>query len=259
MLRSIFTFGLAFLLIAGFVTCADAGIIGAWLLDGNGMDSSGNGNDGVVVGDPAWVAGKFGQAMEAVPDKYIDFPPPTSAPMMVDSAFTVMAWFNPNQWIGGWQTVFSMQAGGTGAETYGIYFGNSGGTEILLWTTGTNITTGAGGLDPGIWTHGAVTYDGSKLVLYKNGEQAAEKDFAGPVDNKDGTGRFVINGNYNSLDGGLSEFCDSLIDEVLIFDETLSQDEIKDYMGNGFQAVAGTAAVEPAAKLTTTWGELKAR
>jgi hypothetical protein len=236
--------------------CTDAEIVGAWLLDGDGTDSSGNSNDGVITGDPGWVAGKFGQAMDAKPDKYIDFPPPTSEPMMVDN-FTVMVWVNPNQWIGGWQAVFSMQAGGTGQEIYGIYFGNSGGKEILLWTTGTNITTGQGGLDLGVWTHAAVTYDGSKLVLYKNGEQAVEKNFAGPVDNKDRTGRFVINGNYNSLNGGLAEFCDSLIDEVLIFDEALTLDDIKDYMDNGFAEVAGITAVDASGKLTTTWGKIR--
>ena len=259
MLRSIFTFSLAFLLIAGLsLTCADAGIVGAWLLDGNGADSSGNGNDGVAVGDPGWAAGQFGQALEAVPDKYIDFPPPSSEPMMVEN-FSIMAWVHPNQWIGGWQTAFSMQAGGGGGETYGIYFGNQGGTEILLWTTGTNISTGAGGLDLGVWTHTAVTYDGSKLVLYKNGELFTEKDFAGPIDNKDGTGRFVINGNYNSLDGGLSEFCDALVDEVLVFDEALSEAEIQNYANNGFEAVTNpSTAVDSSDKLTTTWGEIRA-
>jgi len=233
---------------------ADADVVGAWLLDEDGTDSSGNGNDGVVTGDPEWEEGMFGQAMVAVPDKYIDFPPPASEPMVLDDEFTVMAWFKANQWIGGWQTVFSMQAGGTGAETYGIYFGSSGGTEILLWTTGTNITTGAGGLDLGVWTHGAVTYDGSKLVLYKNGELVTEVAFAGPLDNKDGTGRFVINGNYNSLNGGLAEFCSATIDEVIIFDEAISQDSIKNHMNNGFE---DASLVEPAGKLTSTWAEVK--
>jgi hypothetical protein len=236
---------------------ADADIIGAWLLDEDGTDSSGNSNDGVVTGDPEWEDGKFGQAMVAVPNKYVDFPPPTSDPMTLDDEFTVMAWLKPNQWIGGWQAAFSMQAGSSGAEIYGIYFGNAGGTEILLWTTGTSITTGAGGIDLGVWTHGAVTYDGANLVLCKNGEKVTEKAFAGPLDNKDGKGRFVINGNYNSLNGGLAEFCDSLIDEVLIFDEALSQTEIADYMNNGFEAVSGTTAVDASGKLATTWGKLR--
>jgi hypothetical protein len=231
---------------------AGADIVGAWLLNGDGTDSSGNGNDGVVTGEPEWEEGKFGQAMVAVPNKYVDFPPPTSEPMMVEK-FTVMVWVKANQWIGGWQAVFSMQAGGTGQETYGIYFGNNGGKEILLWTTGTNITTGQGGLDLGVWTHAAVTYDGANLVLYKNGEKITEKAFAA-LDNKDRKGRFVINGNYNSLDGGLAEFCDATIDELLIFDEALTLDQIKMYMEQGFK---GASPVEPSGKLTGTWAEVK--
>ena len=168
--------------------------------------------------------------------------------------FTTMAWFKANAWIGGWQTVFSMQAGGTNGETYGIYFGNAGGTEILVWTTGTSVTTGPGAVDLGVWTHGAVTYDGSKFVIYKNGELAVEKDFGGPVDNKGGGGRFVINGNYNSQDGGLSEWCSATIDEVIIFDTALSLDEIKPYMENGFEAVS---PVEPSGKLASTWAQVK--
>ncbi len=255
MVRIVLTYIVAFTLIFGIgLRYADADIVSAWLLDGDGTDSSGNGNDGVVIGDPEWEEGIFGQAMVAVPSKYIDFPPPTSEPMMLDGEFTVMAWFKANQWIGGWQTVFSMQAGGTGQETYGIYFGSNGGTEILLWTTGTSISTGMGTLDLGVWTHGTATYDGSKLVLYKNGEQGAEQNFAGPVNNMDRTGRFAINGNYNSLDGGLAEFCNSLIDEVLIFDEVLSQEQITSYMEDGFE---GDSSVEPSGKLASTWGELR--
>ena len=254
MIRVVLICSMAFVLAFGIsLRCADADIVGAWLLDGDGMDSSGNGNDGVVTGEPEWEEGMFGQAMVAVPSKYIDFPPPTSEPMMVEDVFTVMAWFQSNQSIGGWETVFSMQAGGTNQETYGIYLGDSG-TEIRLWTTGTNITTGAGALELGVWTHGAVTYDGSKLVLYKNGEQAVEQDFAGPVNNMDRTGRFAINGNYNSLNGGLSEFCSANIDEVLIFDEVLSQEQIKSYMEDGFKV---DSSVGPSGKLASTWATVK--
>ena len=232
----------------------DAGVVGAWLLNGDGKDASGNGNDGVVMGDPDWEDGMFDQAMVALPSKYVDFPPPTSDPMALDDEFTIMAWFKANQWIGGWQTVFSMQAGGGGGETYGIYFGNQGGTELLLWTTGASVTTGQGTVDLGVWTHGTVTYDGSTLVVYKDGEIGAEAAFGGPLDNQGGGGRFVINGNYNSLDGGLAEFCNATIDEVIIFDEAISQDEIKNYMNNGFE---GASPVEPAEKLTSTWAEVK--
>ena len=254
MVRIVLAYIVAFTLTSGIgLRYADADIVSAWLLDGDGTDSSGNGNDGVVTGEPEWEEGKFGQAMVAVPSKYIDFPPPTSDPMALDDEFTVMAWFKASAWIGGWQTVFSMQAGSSADETYGIYFG-TGGTEILLWTTRMSITTGPGAVDLGVWTHGAVTYDGSTVVIYKNAEWATEQMFAGPLDNKDGKGRFVINGNYNSLDGGLGEFCSATIDEVLIFDEALSQEQIKSYMENGFE---GSEPVEPSGKLASTWAEVK--
>ena len=86
------------------------------------------------------------------------------------------------------------------------------------------------------------------------GEKNTEKAFAGPLDNKDGKGRFVINGNYNSLDGGLAEWCSATIDEVLIFDEVLSQEQIKSYMENGFKA---GSPVEPSGKLASTWAQVK--
>ena len=102
-----------------------------------------------------------------------------------------------------------------------------------------------------------MTYDGANLVLYKNGEKVTEQAFAGPLNNEDREGRFVINGNYNSLDGGLTEFCDATIDEVLIFDNALTQTEIKDYMDDGFEFVTGSAVVDASGKITITWGEIR--
>lgn len=242
---------------------ADAKLVGAWLFDEDGgdiaVDSSNEGNDGVFVGGPERVDdAPFGKALKVQPGKYVDFPPPTPEVLMLEKDFTCMAWFKANQWIAGWQCVFSMQAGSTGGEIYGIYFGNQGGKKILLWTringAGQNITTGQGGLDLGKWTHGAVTYNGSQMILYKNGEEAAKKPLAGNLDNGDRKGRFVINGNYNSLNGGLAEFADATIDEVIIFDEALPQSKIKELVDKGFVA---TLAVQPSSKLAVAWGALK--
>ena len=177
---------------------------------------------------------------------------------MLDQDLTVMAWVNPQQWIAGWQGVFSMQAGSTGGEIYGIYLGNQGGAEIVFWTriggAAQGVRTGVGALALEEWAHCAVTYNGQKLIAYKNGEVVAEADVAGQLDNADRKGRFVINGNYNSLDGGLAEFSNCIIDEVVIFDEALPAEEIEKYATDGFE---GTMAVEAAGKLAITWGEIK--
>ena len=63
---------LSFFAIAVFVLAlsmqASAGIVGQWLLDETSgtvaKDTSGNGNDGEIIGKPNWVNGKFGKALE---------------------------------------------------------------------------------------------------------------------------------------------------------------------------------------------------
>src|SRR4030042_1000714 len=61
---------ICFVLVAVLVlsSAASAELVGWWKLDdGTGnvaVDSSGNGNDGVISGDPEWVAGWFGGALK---------------------------------------------------------------------------------------------------------------------------------------------------------------------------------------------------
>jgi hypothetical protein len=267
MMRSVLVCSLAFLLIFGLSLSigsknAEAKVIGAWLFDeGSGevaKDSSGRDVDGVLVGSPEWVEGRFGSALKLEPNKYVDFPPPLSEKMILERDFTCMAWMNPHKWEGSWNGVFSMQAGSSNGETYGIYFSNNGGTQIQCWTKingqAIDVNSGQGAVALNGWTHGTITYDGSVLIAYKNAEKVGETETSGDLDNGDRKGRFVINGNYNSLDGGLAEWCSSTVDEVLVFDTALSANEIRRYMENGF--LAGTA-VEPSDKLATAWGSIK--
>ena len=267
MMKDVLTYGMVIILMVGLsfvigLKCAEAEVIGAWLFDeGSGntaADSSGRGVDGVIVGEPEWVAGQFGEALKLEPEKYVDFPPPLSAMMVLERDFSCMAWVYANEWISSYQGVMSMQAGSSNGETYGFYF-DKGGERITIYINlvggGQNLKTDLGTVELATWIHVALTYDGSQLTIYLNGEVAAQKDMSGDQDIKDGLGRFVINGNYNALDGNLSEWVSVTVDEVLVFDNAVPQNEIQGYMNNGF---APSAAVEPAEKLTTTWGELKA-
>ena len=241
---------------------ADAKVIGAWLFDeGKGdttKDSSGNDIDGVLVGGPVWVEGKFGKALNCTDNKYIDFPPPTPEPLMIKKEVTFMAWVKPDQFRSAWNVVFSMQRGSSNGEAYALTLGNSSSPGLIMAFINADANVRVddlGKLQIGEWVHIAGVYDGSKLALYKNGEQVSEVAVTGNLNHEDRKGRFVINGNYNSLDGGLAEWVRATIDEVLIFDEVLTGDEIRAYMEKGF---ANVAAVDGADKLTTTWGELKA-
>lgn len=92
---------MAFTVLIGTAFCAraqDPDLLGWWKLDdGTGTiatDSSGNGYDGVFVGDPEWVAGKFGSGLlfdgqggERVSLGTMDVPAPQ---------ITVTCWFLAN-------------------------------------------------------------------------------------------------------------------------------------------------------------------
>ena len=60
----------------GLTTTAQGDLLGWWRLDdgaGNtAIDFSGNGNDGTLEGDPQWVAGWIGGALEFDGDDYVD-------------------------------------------------------------------------------------------------------------------------------------------------------------------------------------------
>ncbi len=269
MLKRLLGWGFAALLVIGLILgfgsrYADAKVIGAWLFDeGSGdaaKDSSGNGIDGVLTGGPEWVKeGKFGSALKFTDSKYVDFLPPTPELLSIKKEATFMAWVKPTEFrASNWNIVFSMQRGSSGGEAYSIAIGRNGnpGTVMAFVNAGANIRVDAPEtIMVDEWVHTAGVYDGNKLVLYVNGDPVAEVAVSGNLNHEDGKGRFVINGNYNALDGNLKEWIRATVDEVLIFDEALTADDVKAYVQSGF---AAQAAVDASGKLTTTWGEIRA-
>ncbi len=225
---------------------ARAGVVGAWLFDegsGNSAgDSSGNGLIGTLGGTPEWLAegeGLFGGALRLGEGDYVDFGPPTPPGLLVEQDITFMAWCRPQQILSHWQVVLSMQRGSTGGEAYALTYGDNDDQLRII------VNTVSGGdiqiFDPtpfvlDEWIHAAATYDGGTGILYRNGEPVAvdSTSASGAFDHGDGNGRFAINGNYNSLNGGLAEYSDSTLDEVLIFDEVLNQQQIQGIMTLGF-------------------------
>ena len=103
----------------------------------------------------------------------------------------------------------------------------------------------------GEWTHLAVVYDAGQVTTYVNGEQDGQ--LAGTL----GTGvdSQITLGFANAGVGTPGEELNGLIDEVLIYNRPLSLGEIQELMANG--PVSNILAVEPAGKLTTTWGFIR--
>lgn len=145
-----------------------AGISAAahYAFDGDLRDGLMNGNDGMAVGAPDFVAGKSGQAISFNgTSDYVQLPEPLGD----SNDFTFAGWVN---WNGGgnWQRIFDFGNGGTdnyvcltpksGSNTLRFIVRQSGAEQIV--ETGTLPAIGA-------WTHVAVTISNTTAKIFVNG------------------------------------------------------------------------------------------
>jgi len=153
---------------------ADPNLLGWWKLDeGYGtvaLDWSGHASDGVLEGDPQWVPGYDGDALEL--DGAGDNINIASA-QLAGRAFTVALWLNPAAALNATSTrqdlLYWQQPNGRPHLT----FNRSGYGEIGLWPNidgdfdGPQTSTRAWAANT--WYHVAGTFDGTAFTIYVNG------------------------------------------------------------------------------------------
>ena len=100
-----------------------------------------------------------------------------------------------------------------------------------------------------VWIHAVVTWDGATMLVYKNGDVAGTMAKPGSSVAADSTVGMAIG---NQPDGAENRPFDGIIDDVAIWNRALGQEEIAEMMNNSIPY-----AVEPVAKLSTTWGMIK--
>jgi hypothetical protein len=101
--------------------------------------------------------------------------------------------------------------------------------QAAVRNSGIDVIASAG-LDGKMWTHAAVTFDNGSLRLYVNGiERAlASAKFTTVAGRKDAAGIGARNGQDAFGKRGTGDYFGGLIDDVRIYDNTLSADEIKE-------------------------------
>ena len=98
------------------------------------------------------------------------------------------------------------------------------------------------------WVHLVGTWDGSQLHIYVNGKLQNSEDAKGPL-------WASPEEVYIGADPGCGQRCqwNGIIDEVVVFNVTLTDDEVSK-LGGGIE---GALAVDAAGKVSTTWAKLK--
>jgi len=229
-------------LVLGLVGSVSADLVGWWRLDdGSGttaIDSSGTGNDGTINGDPKWVDGKVGGALEMDGGDYVDVP---GASEINPESITLMTWVNFSTVDGadmerqdylsrGDDYAFSLHEWGyrDSTEAEGKI------SAIVTSAGGWTVLPGTTLVEPDTWYHTTLTYDsGTQMFLiYLNGEVEGEMELTTGLEHRLG-GSLTI-GTYNGRD------LLGKIDDIKIFNEALSEGQIKGEMaGEGFPFAFG--------------------
>ena len=243
------------LLTAGMAVCEQNGLVLYLPFDeGEGdvaEDLSGNGNDGVLVGGPEWVDGKFGKALEF--DGADDLVNCGNANSLdAPQAITMEAWINPYEIHKSWiRIIQKCNVGGTRNSWCLIFSGSSQKLAMEIWDNGTLRDLKAASDAPlNGWTHVACTYDGLAAKIYINGILDNETQNVVSMD----IGTNDLNAVVGSSDDDPRGF-KGIIDEVRVWNRALEEGEIRENMHKGKEGFP--AAVNGSNKLATVWGSIK--
>jgi hypothetical protein len=212
----------SFVLVLSTAGSASAELVAYWKFDeGSGataFDSSGNGLDGTLQGDPQWAAGKIGGALDFDSDgDYVDCG--NSELFDIVDELTVSAWIYMRSVPGDWRAIIAKGDSAwrlsTNGSTQGMHFSfTGGGRNYLRADSVTEIPFNE-------WHHVCGVYDVQNGArIYIDGVEEAVNPDTGGVD----VDTFNVFIGENSEATG--RYWDGLIDDVQVYNHALTEAEI---------------------------------
>ncbi|MGP3913809.1 LamG-like jellyroll fold domain-containing protein [Nonomuraea sp. 10N515B] len=221
-----------------------AGLVAAYgMNEGSGTsvaDSSGQNNTGTGTGT-GWADGKYGKALS--------FNGSTSwvtvqdaASLRLTTGMTLSAWVNPAT-LSSWRPIVGKELS-SDAVSYTLYASNSSAPSGWVQTDPVTHSTvnGTSPLPVNTWSHVALTYDGTALRLFVNGQQVGQTALSGSL--YDDGSPLRIGGN-----AAWGEFFSGLIDEVRVYNRAQTTAEIQTDMNS---PVGGSTTPGPTPTPTPT-------
>ena len=225
------------------------GLVAHWPFDeGSGttaFDSTGNGNDGVFNGDPQWVPGIIGGALEFNGDDFLNCG--NGDTLQIQDQITIAFWFKVDAFVNTWEAFLSKgdnsyrasRGGGNGNATHlGISGTSAGGGNG--WFNGTQIIT------DNTWHHFTGVHDGTNARIYVDGVLDVEVASTGQIN----ISTFELWIGTNSQNTG--RLLHGLLDDVQIYNRALSEEEILSIMP-GLTSPALAGAPTPEDEATDVW------
>jgi len=239
-------------------------LVGLWRFNEgsgtNAADSSGLGNDGVLTGiNGGWAPSQagFGDALALTNDgvnyTYVDIPGNTSLMIgeTASNAWSITAWAyessdGTSNFISTYGrvlviddgTALQLESGAISDDEFYTWSRANPPWQVYWGTVDTNV---APLLDQ--WVHWAVTYDGTNLTLYRNGNQGTNGGVASiqtnsPVSYPGYLGAFRIGTEVGS--DGPSRNWNGYLDDVAVFTVALTQSQVQTIMTGDFSAFASS-------------------
>jgi hypothetical protein len=213
------------------IPITDPSLVGWWKFDeGAGaiaLDMSGHGNHGTLQGDPQWVDGRDGGALEF--DGTGDYVDCGNTPVISPTTeLTVMAWIKVNPWTKTWEAILAK-----GDDSYRLSRSGSGNaTHFGCGGTSGNYFDGSTVVTDNQWHHVCGVYDGARQTIYIDGVL----DTAIPS-----TGSVTASANnlfIGENSGAAGRHITGLIDDVRLYNRALTVEEIMEAM-RGDTTLAG--------------------
>ena len=203
-----------------------AGMISYWRFDEGEGDTAGDsvdGNHGTLSG-PQWTSGKVNGALTFDgADDYVEIPASSNLNLH-GGGVTVATWVKFHQLDNSYDGIYTY---GTGGGWYTLYLSSSNTAHMRI---GTKFLDGDTVLYEGQWYHLAGVYDNSAgtITLYVNGREDKVKtsvSWGSPI--SDTTA--IIGANRHHSD----EYINAAIDELVVYNRTLSPEEIEQRYRDG--------------------------
>ena len=208
------------------------GLIAYYPFNGNAVDESDNGHDGLVMG-PVLVSDRFGKPNSAyLFDGMSDYIG-TNVNLYGWSAITVSVWINPKGFgNSGWRDrIISQQSGPCYEERLELSLDHDrkifSNMRTGCSTDYKEFNSSPGSIDFNKWYHIVYTYNGSQANLYIDNKLISTVNF---------TGSFYYTWGLNLIIGGrsnspTSENFNGLIDDIAIYNRALTETEIINLYG----------------------------